>query len=367
MSRTSLGVFAILLGFASSALAVPITGPMAKGDPKIKSIDTIAMAPEGILLIADGGRVVAVQTGDVAKLPGDGIKVQNIVHEIASRIGAADKDVEIARIAINAASGRAYLLVRKLDEKKNIIVTVDPAGKVAPLSLANVEHTAVELAKDGTAPKVSEMAWAGDRLVISARTSEEFASKLLVIPAPIGPEASFGMISAETYHVSHGKWETKAPMAAIFPYEENGKKYIVGGFGCTPIVKYPIDAIQNGAKVKGESMIELGSGNRPVNMFSYTKDGKPSVIINTFRMFHQKAPISPSPYWTCRFDREILSSDKVNEKAMRRDVKNPEDPKVTMAAAFHGVRLMDKLDEARAVVLKEADGGRLDLATIGLP
>jgi len=132
-------------------------------------------------------------------------------------------------------------------------------------------------------------------------------------------------------------------------------------------VKFPIDAIQNGAKVKGESMIELGNGNRPINMFSYTKDGKPSVIINTFRMFHQRAPISPGPYWTCRFDREILSSDKINEKAMRRDVKNPEDPKVTMAAAFHGVRLMDKVDETKALVLKEADGGRLDLATIGLP
>jgi hypothetical protein len=260
-------------------------------------------------------------------------------------------------------------MVRKLDEKKNIIVTVDPAGTIAPFSLANVSHTAVTLGKGegSAAPRVAELAWAGDRVVCSARTSEEFASKILVIPAPIGPEAAFGMISAETYHISHRKWETKAPMAAIFPYEENGKKYIVGGFGCTPIVKFPIDAIQNGAKVKGESMIELGSGNRPINMFAYTKDGKASVIVNTFRFHHERAPLSPAPYWTCRFDREILSSDKINEKAVTRNVKKPEDPAVTMVNAFHGVRLMDKIDEGRALVVRESNGGRLDLEVLALP
>jgi hypothetical protein len=369
MSRIALGVFAMLC-LVTSAFAGPITGPLTKADPQIKSIDAIAMAPEGILLIADGvtSRVVAVKTGDTTKLPGEWKSVQNVVHEIAARIGAADKDIEIARVALNPASGRAYLMVKKLDEKRNIIVTVDPSGAVALFSLADVEHTAVTLPKAGTAaPRVTELAWAFDRVVCSARASEEFASKLLVIPAPIGPEAAFGMISAETYHVAHGKWETKAPMAALFPVEENGKKYIVGGFGCTPIVKYPIEAIQNGAKVKGESMIELGSGNRPINMFAYTKDGKASVIVNTFRFHHQRAPLSPTPYWTCRFDREILSSDKINEKALRRDTKQPEDPKVTMVKAFHGVQLMDKVDEANALVLRETEGGKLNLEVVALP
>ena len=219
----------------------------------------------------------------------------------------------------------------------------------------------------GGTPKVAEMAWAGDRLVCSARTGEEFASKLLVFNAPLGAESAAAMISAETYHVSHGKWETKAPMAALFPFEENGKKYIVGGFGCTPIVKYPIEAITDGAKVKGESVLELGSGNRPVDMFAYTRDGKASVIINTFRFFHEKAPLSPTPYWTCRFDENILTpGDKVNQKAMRRNIKNPEDPAVTMVAAFHGVMHMDKLSDAQAVVVKQTDG-RQDLEVLALP
>lgn len=370
MLRSLLGaVLTTSIGFAATAVAAPLAGPLTDGDPGIKSIDTIAIAADGVLLISDGAnaRIVGVQTDDVKKLAGDGPKVQNIIHQIAGRLGAADKDVEIAEIDVNAATGRTYVLVKKLDEKKNLIVTIDPDGTIAPLSLKQAKHTAVALPKTAAgAPRVAEMTWAGDRLVCSARTSEEFASKLMVIPAPIGPEAAFGIVSAETYHIAHRKWETKAPMAAMFPHEENGRKYIVGGFGCTPIVKYPIDAIQDGAKVKGESMIELGSGNRPVNMFGYTKDGKASVIVNTFRFHHAKSPLSPTPYWTCRFDASILAAAKKNEEAMKRDVKNPKDPAVTMVDSFHGVMHMGKLDDSRAVVVKSNDGS-VDLEVIALP
>lgn len=356
-------------GFAAVAVANPLAGPLSEGDPGIKSIDTIAVASDGVLLISDGGnsRIVGIQTDDVKKLPGEGPAVKNIVKEIAGRLGAADKDVEIAEIDVNASTGRTYVLVKQLAEKKNLIVTVDPDGTIAPLSLKAVKHTAVALPKaDAGAPRVTEMTWARDRVVCSARTSEEFASKLIVIPTPVGPEAAFGMISAETYHIAHGKWETKAPMAAMFAYEENGRRYIVGGFGCTPVVKYPIDAIQNGAKVKGESMIELGSGNRPLNMFGYVKDGKASVIINTFRFHHARAPLSPMPFWTCRFDQSILAAEKKNEQALKRNVKNPTDPAVTMVESFHGVMHMGKLDDARAVVVKDNDG-QVDLQVLALP
>ena len=55
MSRTLLGVLSALALFASAATAaVPVTGPLVTGDPEIKRIDTIAFAPDGVLLISDG-------------------------------------------------------------------------------------------------------------------------------------------------------------------------------------------------------------------------------------------------------------------------------------------------------------------------
>ena len=372
--RSLVGLFAAL--FAPVALAADVTVAPATGDPGIKRIDTIALAPGGHLLIADGAtsRVVVIKTGDTANrlTPDASPKVANVVHEIAGRLGSADKDVEIAEMVVNPDTGRSYLLVKKLDEKRNLIVTVDPDGTIAPLDLAKASFVAVKLpqgAAPANAPRVTEMAWAKDRLVCSARTGEEFASKLMVIPAPLGPDSAANTISAETYHVAHGKWETKAPMAALCPYEENGRLYVVGGFGCTPIVKYPVDTIKDGAKVKGESMIELGSGNRPLDMFIYTKHGKPSVLVSTFRFHHDRAPMGPSAYWVCRFDQSILGSAQTNEKAMRRNVKKPDDSAANVAIAFSGVRHMCKLDDGRAIVIRENkdDKAKLDLEVLPLP
>ena len=100
------------------------------GDPGIKSIDAIAFASDGVLLISDGkgSQIVAVQTQDTQASKGDGPHVSNIIHEIAGRIGAADGGVEIGGIAVNPASGRVYLLVKNLAAKQNLIVSVDLAG-----------------------------------------------------------------------------------------------------------------------------------------------------------------------------------------------------------------------------------------------
>src|SRR5262249_19114247 len=158
------------------------------------------------------------------------------------------------------------------------------------------------------------------------------------------------------YHVAHGRWETNAPMTVLMPYEEDGKKFVAGSFACTPVVKYPIDDLKPGDKVKGVSMIEMGNGNRPLNMFSYEKGGRNYVVMNAFRMFHDRKPVGPSPYWTVCFDRELLvGREKVNEKALwrvDRDLK-PLTERIRVVEDFHGVVHMDKLDAGRALTLKK--------------
>ncbi len=172
------------------------------------------------------------------------------------------------------------------------------------------------------------------------------------------------MHSAETYHVAHGKWETKAPMSTIMPFQEGGKTYVAGAFACTPVVKYPLESLSAGAHVKGMSVLELGSGNRPLDMFTYRKDG------NEFRFHHEKRPFGPSPYWTVKFERSLLDEkENINEKALKR-LKNGADPatdRVVMIDAYHGVTQMDKLGESEALVLRLNADKSLDLAVLPLP
>lgn len=115
-------------------------------------------------------------------------------------------------------------------------------------------------------------------------------------------------------------------------------------------------------------MIELGSGNRPIDMFVYEKGGKSYVLSNTFRFHHERKPFGPSPYWTVKFEQELLSEgDAVNENAiLRLKGSAPATDKIEMVEAFHGVMQMDKLDETHALVLRQVEEG-VRLEVLPLP
>ena len=104
-------------------------------------------------------------------------------------------------------------------------------------------------------------------------------------------------------------------------------------------------------------------------MFVYEKGGKAYVLTNTFRFHHKRKPFGPSPYWTVKFEQSLLlEKEKVNEKAVRRLLKNskPATDKIQLVETFHGVMQMDKLDDKRALVLRQTDKG-VDLEALLLP
>ena len=135
-------------------------------------------------------------------------------------------------------------------------------------------------------------------------------------------------------------------------------------------MKYPLDSLKPDAVVKGTSVIELGSGNKPLDMFSYEKDGKLYVLSNTFRFHHSRKPFGPSPYWTVRFEQSLLSQNaKVNEEAVQRlgGGYKPITDQIQLIEAYHGVVQMDRLDETRALVMKTTEGGDFNLEPLPLP
>jgi hypothetical protein len=245
-------------------------------------------------------------------------------------------------------------------------------GKVNEFALDEVKHVRVPLPADGKVSKITDITWAGDRVLIAAQANETFGSKIFSITAPLAADTNCSCFSTETYHVAHGRWETKAPIRTVMPYEEAGKKYLVGAFTCTPIVKYAIDDLQPGAKVKGTSLIEVGYGNTPRDMFVYEKDGKKHILMSTFRMpfAQKKQPVGPSPYWTVRVDYDVLrETGKVNKDAIVRVNENYENvsDRAEVVAAFHGVMHMDQLDRERALVVRARGNGRFDLSVLPLP
>lgn len=375
MRRTQWLVSAVIVAL----IAGPVLGASAiktgtTGTPKLQSIDVIRFAPEGVLLIGDGkgSQIVAVETKDTQPRAALKNAIDKVDEKLAEKIGATGKQIVITDLAVNPASKLTYLAIRRQTDGKPLILTIDGDGKIGELALENVTYARVELPAGEKAPitKITDLAWAGSRILAAGQANEQFACKVFSIPTPITHDAKGAIYSTETYHVSHGQWETRAPMSSLMPYEEAGKMYVVGSFACTPVVKYPLDDLQPGAKVKGISVVELGAGNRPLRMLSYEKNGQAYVLMNTFRFHHKQKPYGPSPYWTVRMERSLLAEkEKVDTKAVRRiDGKhNPITDQIKLIEDYHGVVNMDKLDNERALALRQDDKGDFTLTPIALP
>lgn len=333
------------------------------GNPKFKTIGRLSFGPSGVLLVADPGSasIVAIDTGDTGPLNKLKKRIDNVDQLLAKSIGATK--VKITDLAVNQLSGTIYLATTRNDA----ILTIDGDGKVGTLDMAKLRYVRVTLPSDGKAKvsNITDVSFADDRVLASGQSGRQFSSKIYSLPLPLEHGASADIYSAETYHVAHRRWETRAPIQSFIPYTEDGKDYIVGSFACTPIAKFPIGDLKSGAKVKGTSIIELGSGNRPLDMFSYEKDGKTWIVTNTLR-FHKNL-FGPSKYWGVRIESSYLTAKKTNEDSARRDTKTKSGPKgVEIVDALFGAVQVDKLSNTEMVVLRE-EKGQLNLELAPLP
>ena len=350
---------------AKQETAVRFLKNAQQGTPKLEKAGKLSFGPNGLLLVVDGDSVVAIDTGDRGPLK----KLKSPVKDVANALAAASgaRSVKVVDLAVNPLSGTVYFFVSRQPGNQPAILTIDGEGHFGTLNGSKLAYSRVTLPSEAGSrvSRITGVGFAGERILAAGQSSGAFASKIYSIPVPVNHGASADIFSAETYHVSHGKWETRAPIQAFIPFREEGKEYIVGSFSCTPIAKFQIDDLKSGAKVKGESVVELGSGNRPLDMFTYEKNGKRWVVTNTQRF--KKNLFGPSKYWGVRLDMSYLTRGKVNEKAARRDAKNNSGPDgMEVVEALFGVVHVDKLNNNEMIVLRE-NGDKLNLELAPLP
>lgn len=352
----------VLLGLATLVQA-------EQGNPKMQAIEAIAFGPDGLLLIGGGPRVVTVETGDTKPMTWSKTEIPNIDQLLAGKLGLTAKDIEIRRLVVNPASGKAYVALQSLKTKANILVTIDGAGNVAEFPLDNVKYTSYALATPKVAiTKVTDIAWAGGKIVVATQASDKFTASRVFTINPSAKDGSSTQISTKTFHVGHNKWETHAPLRALMPYFENGKSSVVGSFTCTPIVRYDLEDAKNDDQVTGRSVLELGTGNTPRSMFSYERDGKKYLLVSVGRNNKQPAFGFPSAYWVARVDADLLKeTTNINEKApWRIGGTNKAGDRVQVAKEYFGVQQMDRLDATRALAIIETKG-ELTLRALPLP
>jgi hypothetical protein len=74
----------------------------------------------------------------------------------------------------------------------------------------------------------------------------------------------------EIWHPVHGEFETRAPIVRQLIREVRGEPYLFAVYGCTPLVRFPIASLKDGAHVRGDTIGELGYGSNPLDMMTFT-------------------------------------------------------------------------------------------------
>jgi len=351
----SLAVAAVV-ALPSTAWAQDLTAGMPKGAADVKSAGPLAFAPDGVLLMGDGAgaAVFAIATDDTKGNPESvTLNVPSIDEKIAGVLGTTPNDIQIADLAINPASGNAYLSVSrgKGPTATPVLLRVDGSGKISEVSLKDVKFSKAVLPNPANqrAEAITDLAYVDGRVIVAGLSSEEFASTLRSIPFPF-KEADKGT-GVEIYHGAHGKFETRSPVRTLAIYKIGNQPHVLAAYTCTPLVKFPLAELKPGAKLRGTTIAELGNRNRPLDMIVYQDGGKDFVLLSN----------------NSRGVMKISTENIARDQGITDKISGTSGQAYETIASLKGVQELDRLNKGNAVVLVRADGGPLSLQTIKLP
>ena len=262
------------------------------GTPSIKSVGPLAFGPGGVLFIADnvGASIFAIDVGDAGDGAASAVNLENFDASLASYLGCSREDVAIRDMAVHPASGNIYLSVMRGsgDAAVPVVVRVSGDGSISDVPLENVAFSQYVITDAAAAddPRlvtrmklrtvtVTDMSYVDGLLLVAGTSNEEFTSTLRRIPFPFTGEAQAN--SLEIFHVSHGQYETAAPIRAFVPYQ--GNTSILASYTCTPVVQFTLSDFDSGKHVMGKTVAELGSHNHPLDLISYQRDGAEYLLV----------------------------------------------------------------------------------------
>jgi len=246
----------------------------------VQSISRLEAGPGNVLFVADwkAARVHAIELPPAQQKAAGTFNILDLEALLSRQLGGAR--ITVQDMAVRPGTGEVYVAVSSGPARTPALFAVTSDGKARRVDLKAARATSVTL-RD--APKgddkfwkqtpersftVTDMKWRDGELFVAGLSNQEFSSTLRRIRFPFTAQQSVSSI--EIFHGGHNMMETRAPVRAMSFANLDGKPYLVAAYTCTPLVLIPIDALQDGAHVRGKTVAELGYGNTPADMISYS-------------------------------------------------------------------------------------------------
>ena len=247
------------------------------------------------------GKIYALDLGAEASggAPGTA-NIEDLNQKIAAMLGTDRALIVITDLAVDARTHNSFVSVMRGQgpDARPALLRVDGAGKVSLINTDALQFTSVDLpnvarnagGRNRRVQAITDLNYADGRVWASGLSNEEFASRLWSISYPFA-RADRGL-SLEIYHGNHRRLETRAPMYAFVPYAIDDQPYLIGGYLCTPLVKFSVAALQEPSVLphRGTTIGEFGAANRPIDMIVYKQNGKDFILMSNTSLGVIKIP-----------------------------------------------------------------------------
>lgn len=217
--------------------------------------------------------------------------VQGLDQKLAALFGTTTSKIVINDIAVHQPTEQVFMSVERGRGTDAIpaIVKVNH-GRLEILEVGSIPHSQVSIPNEPDSKAmlefepqdvyaITDIQYYNREIFVTGITNQRFASTLYRIPYPFN--SNMATCTMEIWHPVHGQFETRAPIIRELIREINGEPYLFGVYGCTPLVRFPLSALKDGAHVHGDVIGELGYGANPLDMFTFTSpaDSKEYLLV----------------------------------------------------------------------------------------
>jgi hypothetical protein len=206
--------------------------------------------------------------------------VRGLDQKLAALFGTTYDQIVVNDMVVHQPSQQIFMSVERgrSTDALPAIAKVNH-GELEVLALDQIPHSQVGIPNEPD-PKamlefdaqrsfaITDVKYYNGEIFVTGISNQRFASTLHRIPYPFN--AQMATCTVEIWHPVHGEFETRAPIIRQLIKEVQGEPHLFGVYGCTPLVRFPLASLKDGAHVRGDVIGELGYGANPIDMLTFT-------------------------------------------------------------------------------------------------
>jgi len=297
---------AVGLALSDAVAAAPDAAPAPGGvSGSLRSAGALTFGSGNVLFVGDiaSAKIHAFALRDSDLTPQSGVELGNfhnfeggdlvvgLDQKLAALLGTTTDKIVINDLAVHQPTQQIFFSVERGRGTDVIpaIVKVNH-GRLEILELNDIPHSQISIPNEPDSramlefePQqiyaITDLEYYKGEIFVSGITNQRFASTLYRIPYPFN--SNMETCTVEIWHPVHGEFETRAPIIRHVIRELNGAPYLFGVYGCTPLVRFPLSALKDGAHIRGDVIGELGYGANPLDMLIFTSpaDSKDYLLV----------------------------------------------------------------------------------------